>query len=135
VNADLFVVDTHALVHFANDDLSKLGSKARKIFEKYEAGDVGLFVPTPVMIETWYLALAGDIEIPVTFNRWWRELESRNLFVEPLLASDVLSAASLAWTHDDPFDRLIVATALRLGAPLITRDRAIAAWGGLETLW
>jgi PIN domain nuclease of toxin-antitoxin system len=33
-----------------------------------------------------------------------------------------LAAALLAWTHRDPFDRLLAATALRSGFPLVSVD-------------
>jgi PIN domain nuclease of toxin-antitoxin system len=41
------------------------------------------------------------------------------------------------WDHRDPADRLIVATALDLGAPLATRDERIrtSAIPGLLTAW
>ena len=35
----------------------------------------------------------------------------------------------------DPWDRMIVATALNLGVPLVTKDRAITAAGVVETIW
>jgi PIN domain nuclease of toxin-antitoxin system len=35
----------------------------------------------------------------------------------------------------DPWDRMIVATALHLGVPLVTRDRAITAAGVVATIW
>ncbi len=37
--------------------------------------------------------------------------------------------------HDDPADRIIIATALCLGATLITRDARIRAWPYVTTLW
>jgi PIN domain nuclease of toxin-antitoxin system len=37
--------------------------------------------------------------------------------------------------HDDPADRLIVATALGLGVPLITKDRRLHGLPGLRTIW
>jgi PIN domain nuclease of toxin-antitoxin system len=37
--------------------------------------------------------------------------------------------------HDDPADRVIVATALVLGMPLITRDRRLQDYPHLETIW
>lgn len=37
--------------------------------------------------------------------------------------------------HRDPADRLIVATAMELGAPLVTKDAHIQAFGGVETIW
>ena len=35
----------------------------------------------------------------------------------------------------DPFDRLIAGTAARLGLPLLTRDRLIAASSRVRTYW
>jgi PIN domain nuclease of toxin-antitoxin system len=37
--------------------------------------------------------------------------------------------------HDDPADRVIIATALALGMPLITRDRRLQDYPHLETIW
>ena len=35
----------------------------------------------------------------------------------------------------DPWDRMIVATALQQSVPLVTKDRAITAAGVVETIW
>jgi PIN domain nuclease of toxin-antitoxin system len=35
----------------------------------------------------------------------------------------------------DPADRFIVAMALELGAPLLTNDHRITAWGGIDAIW
>lgn len=46
---------------------------------------------------------------------------------------DTVSAAtsgSLDWSHQDPFDRMIVAQALRRGWTIVTRDRALLAFVG-----
>jgi len=37
--------------------------------------------------------------------------------------------------HDDPADRVIVATALGLGMPLVTKDRRLQDYAHLETIW
>jgi PIN domain nuclease of toxin-antitoxin system len=46
-----------------------------------------------------------------------------------------LLAGRAEWPHRDPFDRLIAATALLLGLPLVTRDPAFAAVPGLRRIW
>ncbi len=45
-----------------------------------------------------------------------------------------LAAGALLLHHRDPFDRMLVAQATSEGMRLVTRDRAIAAYG-VETLW
>lgn len=47
---------------------------------------------------------------------------------EPLHPEVSLESCRLEDFHGDPADRLIVATALVLGVPLITADRQITAW-------
>jgi PIN domain nuclease of toxin-antitoxin system len=53
----------------------------------------------------------------------------------PVLPIDAEEAGDLAWQHADPFDRLLVAQAIRLGLVLVTADRAIRAFGGVAQLW
>jgi PIN domain nuclease of toxin-antitoxin system len=38
---------------------------------------------------------------------------------------DAHRAANLDWEHRDPFDRMLVAQALRMGGAIVTRDRQI----------
>jgi PIN domain nuclease of toxin-antitoxin system len=40
-------------------------------------------------------------------------------------AADAMLAGRLAWTHRDPFDRMIVAQAARRGLTIATRDADI----------
>jgi PIN domain nuclease of toxin-antitoxin system len=130
-----YVLDTHALIFYAGGRRSKLGRAASRAFEQFERQEACLYIPVPVVIETWQLALNGTIRLPGTLEAWWAEVESDELVHVELDADDVLRAASLDWEHDDIFDRLIVATALRLEAPLLTKDAAISDWGGVETVW
>jgi len=47
------------------------------------------------------------------------------------LSADIaMSAVELEDLHGDPFDRVIVATALVEGAILLTADRPLLAWPG-----
>jgi len=130
-----YVLDTHPLLFYAARKLAKLGRKARNAFEEFERGEACLYVPAPVVIETWRLTLNGTIVLSTSLDTWWAEIQVDELVQIDLTAEDVLRAASLDWEHKDLFDRLIVATALRLDCPLLTRDGAITGWGGVETVW
>ncbi len=59
-----------------------------------------------------------------------------NGFLElPILPRDAEEAGDLPWQHGDPFDRLLVAQAIRLGMSLVTVDRAIRDFGAVALLW
>jgi PIN domain nuclease of toxin-antitoxin system len=51
-----------------------------------------------------------------------QELERVGFGVLPITAADAISAARLTQHHRDPFDRMLVAQAGRLGAVVVTRD-------------
>jgi PIN domain nuclease of toxin-antitoxin system len=132
--SEAFVVDTNALV-FRVAGSRKLGSAARRVFERYDAGTVALFVPAPALAELAALERRGKIQVDGSFRRWWGELQAGGMIGQPLTIDDVLLARELEWDHTDWSDRLIVASALRLDLPLVTADRAIAEWGGVEVIW
>jgi PIN domain nuclease of toxin-antitoxin system len=52
-----------------------------------------------------------------------------------ILPIDAEHAGDLTWQHSDPFDRLLVAQAMRLGLVLLTADQSIRSFGGLAQLW
>lgn len=56
------------------------------------------------------------------------ELERVGFGVLPITAADAISAARLALHHRDPFDRMLVAQAGRLGAVLVTRDSVFSRY-------
>ena len=53
----------------------------------------------------------------------------------PILPLDTERAGELAWAHADPFDRVLVVQAQRLGATLVTADAAVRAYGKVPLLW
>ena len=56
------------------------------------------------------------------------ELERVGVGVLSITAADATRAARLPLHHRDPFDRMVVAQAQRLGAVVVTRDRAFSAY-------
>jgi PIN domain nuclease of toxin-antitoxin system len=53
----------------------------------------------------------------------------------PISAHHALTAGLLSWEHRDPFDRVIAAQALLESVPLVTTDRALAAFPGIQVIW
>lgn len=52
----------------------------------------------------------------------------------PIMPLDAEDAGTLVWPHNDPFDRLLVAQAMRLGFVLLTADQAIRTFAGVAQL-
>jgi PIN domain nuclease of toxin-antitoxin system len=53
----------------------------------------------------------------------------------PILPIDAENAGALAWQHNDPFDRMLVAQARRLTFTLATADAAIRAYANVAQMW
>jgi PIN domain nuclease of toxin-antitoxin system len=59
-----------------------------------------------------------------------------NGFLElPMLPIDAEQAGDLAWQHNDPFDRMLVAQARRFAFTLATADAAIRAYSSVAQIW
>jgi len=57
------------------------------------------------------------------------DLERAGIDALPLTGADAVTAARLPYHHRDPFDRMVIAQALRLDGIVVTRDRAFEPYG------
>ncbi len=80
------------------------------------------------------LAMRGRIVLIGPLERWM-EQATASVTVLPITKGIAIHSAAAAWAHQDPADRLIVATALEHGLALVTKDTAIAKWGGVKVMW
>ena len=97
--------------------------------------DIELFVSS---ISFWEIAvkvkkgrMALGIAVEDYVVRWKK---CANLTIVPVDEFIWLKNVALEWDHGDPADRTIVATALSLHLPLITKDEAIGAFYK-KTIW
>lgn len=118
----IVLVDANALLWWANDD-PKLSAPARRtIMDPANA----VLVSAATIWEIEVKRVAGRLEAP---EQILEEAERAGFDIIPLTGSDAVAAANLPDHHRDPFDRLVIAQALRLDAIVISRDRAFAAYG------
>jgi PIN domain nuclease of toxin-antitoxin system len=85
-------------------------------------------VPAISVWEVAMLASKGRIDLQPDVDRWIHTNLQSPVRLEPLHPEISIESCRLPDFHGDPADRIIVATALVLGTPLITTDRAIAEW-------
>jgi PIN domain nuclease of toxin-antitoxin system len=122
----MLVLDTHALIW------AHTGVRIpKKVAKRIEAAgqDNQLFISA---ITPWEIALGarrGRIKIASDVLAWIQDaLDALSAVVASLEPAIAVDAIELAWDHADPSDRIIVATARRLGASLVTADTAILAF-------
>lgn len=115
------VLDTHAVIHAANDALEP----ARK--HLLDDARSELFVSAVSLWEITKLVELGHLEMPDGFDRFMRELCSHPRYTiaqyDADLMIELLQVAPKL--HKDPADQIIVATARRLDAALMTDDKRI----------
>ena len=115
------VLDTHVVIHAANDDLAP----ARK--RLLNAGDAELFLSAVTLWEITKLVELGHLAMPDGFEQFMHELCNHPRYeiaqYDAPLMVELLSIAPKL--HKDPADQIIVATARRLNALLMTDDQRI----------
>ena len=123
------VADTHVLVWYHSGQLRRLSRRARHAFAEAEPARWSLRVPTVVLMEMVLFEERGRIRL--SYRELREQLSIRpGIPIEPLTPEDVDEARALAALRD-PFDRLIVGTARRLGLALLTNDPAITGAGAV----
>ena len=128
------VCDTHALLFHAARD-RRLGARAAAIFEACEAQRTIVYVPVAVLWETSLLERRGRIALGRSLDAFADDLFSNPAWQPLELTVEQVVAAHDRRPNDDPFDALIVAAAVTLGLPLVTRDRTIAESTLVKTIW
>lgn len=125
------LLDTHAaiwfvagtLTHAAADIVIGAGRDAGALISPVTAWEVGLLARP-----------RGDRPPRMSFDPdprgWYEELLTKPIIRQaPLTWAIAIAASSLPGTlHDDPADRLLIATARELSVPIVTRDRRILAY-------
>lgn len=129
----MIVVDTHVLLWWALDP-EKLSDEARRLTSQMESQ--GAFASAISIWELGIKAKRKKLELPISIEEFARRLElGRTVELLPVDTHTWLRSLSLPWDHSDPADRVIVATALLRGLPLLTKDAAIHEFGGVTCIW
>ncbi|MEI6421673.1 MAG: type II toxin-antitoxin system VapC family toxin [Lentisphaerota bacterium] len=76
------------------------------------------------------------LELPMHPKQWFSmALRLHGLREMPISASIAADAALLPEIHRDPFDRIIIATALAHRLAVVTSDKNICKYPGIDVLW
>ncbi len=129
--SDIIILDTHIWIWYINRELDQFPSSWLEIIET--ANQVGI---SPVSCYEVALALQrGRLLLPCPVNQWFQEaLEPSGISLFPLTPAIASSAVYLSPIHRDPFDRIIIATAIEYQAKLASIDGFFPQYPELATL-
>lgn len=132
----MIVLDTHTLLWWASGDKPRLSATALRAIEAEMSG--GQLVVSS--ISAWELAMLvakGRVALSMDVGAWLCVVGQ----IEAVRFAQVDNEIAVKSTelpgefHQDPADRIIVATARTLAAPLVTADDEIRAYPHVRTLW
>lgn len=131
----MIVLDTHALVWWVNG-AGELSRAAGSAIKRAQTGKEIIVS----CISAWEIAMLvqrGRLTLAMEVSIWLSTVSQvpglRFISVDNPIA---IAAVNLPGEfHQDPADRIIVATGRRLGAPVVTRDRRIRSYPHVKTVW
>jgi PIN domain nuclease of toxin-antitoxin system len=130
----VILVDTHVVVWLSFEP-GRISEVARAAIDDARKDANGLAISDVTLLEMARLASAGRIRSDLSVEALLQEVESR-FVVLPMNGRICARAVSLpASLPKDLADRVIVATALVEGMPLITADREIRRSKVVRTIW
>ncbi|MEA2163599.1 MAG: hypothetical protein QOK37_1726 [Thermoanaerobaculia bacterium] len=127
----VIIADTHAWVWWI-DWRHRMSRIALRTLD--DAEQIGISV-----ISCWEVALLvakGRLDLDRDVSLWVAQaLEIPKVTLLELSPAVAIASTRLEWLHDDPADRIIVATAMTHHAPLVSKDRRIRAFRSVKTIW
>ena len=126
-----YLLDTHVLIWFLLEDNEKISTKLKKII-KDPKNDIYISIATlwEITIKLNINKFVPEIEIEDFFSY----LRNSSLILLNIEEKYLLEYRYLTLIHREPFDRLLIATAISENLTLITHDKKIQEYP-IKWLW
>ncbi len=125
-----YLVDTHALLWLMSDPNRLPHAVVATLADPTNT----VLVSAASAMEIATKTRLGKLDGQALVTGWASTLGAVGAEELAVSADHGILAGSLAWEHRDPFDRLLVAQAIRTPATLVTRDPAILDYRQVATL-
>ena len=120
-----YLLDTHILLWFFRDP-AKLSEQDKSIIL---APDSEIYVS---IASAWEVAIKislGKLDLQGGVNVFLRSIEKNGFVLLPIKQEYLECVEALPFHHRDPFDRLLIATAMKEGFGIVTDDEKIRLYG------
>ncbi|HCW76152.1 MAG TPA: PIN domain nuclease [Candidatus Marinimicrobia bacterium] len=131
----MITLDTHVIIWHALQP-EKITSRVRKLID--QANEIGEILIADISL--WEIAMLmskGRLVVDTTYPEFIRLIQTANRYVIQAITPEIadLSASLGTEINLDPADRLICATSIIKGAPLITADANLRSAKMVKTIW
>lgn len=134
-NAEMIVLDTHAWIWWVSSP-ERLSDTGREAIDRAMAAE-SLYLSCISAWEVAMLTERGRLQLTMEARDWIAKSEALSFlkFVPVNNNIAIRSVQLLAPIHPDPADRIIIATALELGAAVATKDEKIQNYPHVKSVW
>ena len=134
-NAQMIVLDTHVLLWWVSNP-EQLSKKARSTIER-TISEGSIYISS---ISAWEIAMLIErkrLALTMDVKDWITRCEAiPYIKFVPVTNGIAIKAVQLTGDiHNDPADRIIVATALSMGVALVTMDQKLRNYQYVKTVW
>jgi predicted nucleic acid-binding protein len=126
-----FVTDTMAIVLFL--EKRKLPIQVKTIFEKSNAGDILILIPSMVLAEIAYLSEKNRIDLSITALE--SHIKQHPNYTIAFMGVKEVKASFEITDIPELHDRIIAGTAKSLNTKILTNDPVIMTSKFIESLW
>lgn len=128
----MLLLDTHAFVWLASAPKELSPPTRRAIQENAD----NLYISSISALEIAILVKRKRLSLPLNPAEFIdRALRQHGIREIPLDRSIAIASTRLADIHNDPFDRIMVATAQLNGMSIVSRDRILRSYPEVKIIW
>jgi PIN domain nuclease of toxin-antitoxin system len=126
------LLDTHVWIWLSMEDRKSLSARASRVLQQASLKYISV-------ISCWELAKLvekGRIGFSIPTLTWiQRSLKEYDIRLIELTAEIAVESTMLKGMHADPADQIIAATSRVSGMPLVTSDKRLRQFQGVEAIW
>lgn len=132
----MIALDTHALIWWVSEP-KQIPAKARRLLDAAVESGESVALSSISLWEVAMLVARKRLQLTLDLDTWIANLEALP-FLQFVPVDNRIAARAVAlegFPHPDPADRIILATAVGLGATLVTADARLRAYRPVKTAW
>jgi PIN domain nuclease of toxin-antitoxin system len=128
----VIIIDTHIWFYYVNDGPDRLPAEVNNAIKDNKILGVSIISCWEIAMLVAKARLRFSIDVQDWITQALKYKGIKLIDITPEIA--VLATRLPGEFYKDPADRIIVASCIKLGAPLVTFDRRIQKWGHVQTI-